>query len=82
MTRPNRGRNFPYEIWLATVHGAPDDVIAELRAAEQEELEALAVDNGGIRPEPSPPSESWLGNITESMIAKAKRPNPYVRRFD
>jgi hypothetical protein len=72
MTRPNYGRNFPFELWLATVHGAPDDVIAELRRLETEELEALAVDNGvSSRPEPRPPSESWLGNITDSMVAKA-----------
>ncbi len=69
--RPNRGRNFPFELWLATVHDAKPEIIAELRRLEAEEQEALAVDNGGSRPEPKPPSDSWLGNISDSMVARA-----------
>jgi hypothetical protein len=72
--RPDRGRNFPYEIWLATIHGAPDDVIAELRAEEREELEALARDRDrSIEPESEPASTSWLSSITPTMVARAGR---------
>ena len=72
MTRPNRGRNFEFEVWLAMQHDAKPEIIAELRRLEAEELEALALERGcATGPEPKPPSESWSSNITDSMVARA-----------
>jgi hypothetical protein len=71
--RPNYGRNWRYEEWLITIGAAKGDIEA-LRAAEQEELEALARDKGhSIEPEPEPASTSWLSNISPAMVARAGR---------
>jgi hypothetical protein len=75
--RPNYGRNWRYEEWLITIGAASGDLEA-LRAAEREELEALARDKGcSIDPDPEPKSEpastSWLSNITPTMVARAGR---------
>jgi hypothetical protein len=68
--RLNYGRNFPYEIWLVSVGAAQGDVEA-LRAAEREEIEVLARDQGrSIEPEPEP-EPHWYGAITEAMIQRA-----------
>ncbi len=78
MRRPNYDRNFQYELWLATVHGAPASVIAELRRLEAEEEAALARDKG--EPEPPKPKRrskpkprNWLKQITPGMVDRANR---------
>ena len=66
-------RNLEYELWYAAIHNAPQSVI--------DELERLLIEaEGGVEPAPEP--ASWLGNISQSMITKAKQPGPYVRQFD
>jgi hypothetical protein len=81
-TPPQPSRNYAYEVWLASAHGAPEKVIDKLRAEEAAEIAALRAADG-TPPEPKPKrskskkSKYWLNQITPSMVERARRkPEP------
>src|SRR5438105_7335258 len=73
-------RNFPYEIWLATVNGAPESVIVKLRAEEAAAIREAQI-AAGLTPDPEPAPPTRVkgkrkfrpSDISLAMVDRARR---------